>query len=80
VDKSEVIEKTLTLLGNPNKKGVVMVGDRKHDIIGAHKVGIQAIGVLYGYGSIEELEDADADGLADDLDELEEILLEWFKG
>ena len=34
----------------------VMVGDRKYDIIGANKNGIDSIGVLYGYGSKEELE------------------------
>jgi phosphoglycolate phosphatase len=33
-----------------------MVGDRKYDIIGANKNGIDAIGVLYGYGTKEELE------------------------
>jgi phosphoglycolate phosphatase len=34
----------------------VMVGDRKYDIIGANKNGIDSIGVLYGYGTKEELE------------------------
>ena len=34
----------------------VMVGDRKYDIIGANKNGIDSIGVLYGYGTEEEPE------------------------
>jgi phosphoglycolate phosphatase len=38
------------------KDETVMVGDRKYDIIGAHKNGIDSIGVLYGYGSREEFE------------------------
>jgi phosphoglycolate phosphatase len=42
----------------------IMVGDRSHDIIGAHSNGIQAIGVLWGYGSRAELLAAGADGLA----------------
>jgi len=38
----------------------IMIGDRKHDIIGAANNGIGAIGVLYGYGSREELREAGA--------------------
>jgi phosphoglycolate phosphatase len=41
----------------------LMVGDRRHDIIGAHAVGMRGLGVLWGYGSREELETAGADQL-----------------
>lgn len=41
----------------------LMVGDRRHDIIGAHAVGTRGLGVLWGYGSREELETAGADQL-----------------
>ena len=34
---------------------VVMIGDRKYDILGAKELGISSIGVLYGFGSEEEL-------------------------
>jgi phosphoglycolate phosphatase len=37
-----------------------MVGDRVHDVRAAHANGLQAIGVLWGYGSRAELEAADA--------------------
>jgi phosphoglycolate phosphatase len=37
-----------------------MIGDRKFDIEGAEGAGIDSIGVLYGYGSKEELEQAGA--------------------
>ena len=33
-----------------------MIGDRKHDILGAKEVGVDSVGVLYGYGDREELE------------------------
>lgn len=33
----------------------LMIGDRKHDLIGAQRNGLQAIGVGYGFGSREEL-------------------------
>ena len=38
-----------------------MIGDRSHDIVGARSNGMTAIGVLYGYGSEDELRDAGAD-------------------
>jgi phosphoglycolate phosphatase len=44
-------------------RDTVMVGDRLHDVIGAHANGMQAIGVLWGYGSRAELEAAGADAL-----------------
>ncbi|MDZ4869652.1 MAG: HAD hydrolase-like protein [Alphaproteobacteria bacterium] len=43
----------------------LMVGDRRHDISGAHAVGMRGLGVLWGYGTREELETAGADHLAD---------------
>ena len=42
---------------------VGLVGDREHDIIGAHAHGIGGFGVLWGYGSRAELEAAGADTL-----------------
>ena len=41
----------------------VMVGDRRYDVIGAHANRMRALGVLWGYGSRDELESAGADGL-----------------
>jgi phosphoglycolate phosphatase len=41
----------------------VMVGDRRYDVIGAHANKMRAIGVLWGYGSRDELEAAGADEL-----------------
>ena len=38
----------------------IMIGDRSHDIVGAKRNGMDGIGVLYGYGSREELIEAGA--------------------
>ncbi len=54
----------------------IMVGDRHHDIDGAHETGLAAIGVLYGYGSREELTAAGADHIAEDLQALRALLLD----
>ena len=43
----------------------VMVGDRRYDISGAHAVGLRGLGVLWGYGSRDELETAGADRLVE---------------
>ena len=51
-----------------------MIGDRKHDVIGANANKMDCIGVLYGYGSREELANAGARHLAATPDELCEIV------
>jgi phosphoglycolate phosphatase len=43
----------------------LMVGDRRYDISGAHAVGMRGLGVLWGYGSRDELEAAGADRLVE---------------
>ncbi|MBQ4166021.1 MAG: HAD hydrolase-like protein, partial [Oscillospiraceae bacterium] len=45
----------------------VLVGDRMHDIIGAHEVGMKCIGVLVGFGSREEFSEYGADHVAEKL-------------
>lgn len=53
-DKAELIAHILTGEKLP-VSDVVMIGDRAHDMIGAAKNGIPAIGVLWGYGTGAEL-------------------------
>jgi phosphoglycolate phosphatase len=43
----------------------LMVGDRRHDVAGAHAVGMRCLGVLWGYGTRDELETAGADRLVE---------------
>ncbi len=61
-DKAEVIAYALEGL---NKEKCIMVGDREHDVLGAKANGLDAIGVLYGYGSREELEQVGAKAIAE---------------
>ena len=44
-----------------------MVGDRKHDILGAKENGLPCIAVLYGYGNKTEFEEAGADVIIEDI-------------
>ena len=48
----------------------VMIGDRSFDIIGAKNHGMKTIGVLWGYGTEDELNNAGADGLCNHPNEI----------
>jgi phosphoglycolate phosphatase len=50
---------------NLSPRHALMVGDRSYDIAGAHATGVRALGVLWGYGSRDELETAGADNLVE---------------
>lgn len=65
--KNDVIKYLLDKIPQEERKldRILMVGDRKHDICGAKKVGIDSAGVLYGYGSREEFEEAGATYIAE---------------
>lgn len=75
-DKAEVIAYAMTMNGIGDPARAVMVGDREHDMIGAVKNHMEAVGVTYGYGSRQELEEHGADRVAETVRELEEILEE----
>jgi len=63
--KPDVIEYVLSSAGVTDRSKVIMIGDRFTDINGAKALSLPSIGVLWGYGSYEELHDAGADYLAD---------------
>lgn len=81
--KGEVIAYALEELGlqkaeRPDwRSEVLMVGDRKHDVLGAHEHGIPCVGVLYGYGSRAELEAAEAEFLMENVKMLGTFLEKW---
>lgn len=73
--KSEVIEIALKKLGFFDKRDeVVMIGDRKYDVNGATASHLDCIGVAYGYGGKEELEEAGATKVVQTVKELGEFL------
>lgn len=74
--KAEVISYALSSCNITDLSDVVMIGDREHDIIGANQIGIDSIGVLYGYGSLQELEAAGATHIAENT----KVLLKIVKG
>ena len=55
--------------------GTVMIGDRRHDIIGARNNGMRAIGVTYVYGGRAGLAGAGADWIVDTPTEIAALML-----
>ena len=59
---------------NGRSDNMIMVGDTKFDIIGAKMHGIPAIGVSWGYGSVSEMVEAGASGIAESVSALLDML------
>ncbi|HTK12152.1 MAG TPA: HAD family hydrolase [Ktedonobacteraceae bacterium] len=55
-EKADVIATVLRKLPGSTAQTTVMIGDRKHDIVGAQKNDLHSIAVAYGYGTLEELQ------------------------
>lgn len=72
--KAEVIEYALSECNIIDKSSVIMVGDRAEDMFGAQSVGIDSIGVEYGYGTFDELKNADATYIVKTVNELKNLL------
>lgn len=78
--KKEVVDEVIRLFGELSGDDAVlehsiMVGDRMYDVNGARECGLECIGVTYGYGTRQELQDAGAAYIVDSVNELGEKLL-----
>ena len=74
-DKAATIGVALDALGT---RHAVVVGDRLHDVAGAHAHGLPAIGVTWGIGTRAELRDAGADAIVDAPAELARSATGWW--
>ena len=72
--KADVIAYAMETAGITDKTQAVMIGDRHHDIEGGLENGLETVGVLFGYGSREELETAGAHHIASTVTELHALL------
>lgn len=73
-EKNEVINHVLEVCKVSSMEDVIMIGDRKYDVIGAKKIGVDSIGVLYGYGDLEELQEVNPTYIIKNIEELKNIL------
>ena len=76
VKKEDVLAKALSELNIVDNSMVVMIGDRRHDVEAAKAHNINSVGVLWGYGDRNELENEDATYIATDTNELQQFLLQ----
>ncbi len=74
--KEDVINYALETCGITDTSEVVMVGDTKFDIIGANKFGMDSVGILFGYGTKEEMEAEGATYIRETVEELSELLFQ----
>ena len=72
-DKGEVIEELL-LKNNFKPEETVLIGDTRHELEVAKKVGIKTIAVTWGFDSEEKLKSMNPDFLIHNIKELEDIL------
>ena len=56
-------------------KRAIMVGDREYDVLGARRWGMESVGVLYGYGDMQEMRACRPDYLVETVEELKRLLL-----
>lgn len=68
--KAEVIKYAFEQCNITDLSKVIIIGDREYDVIGAKEIGIDSMGVLFGYGSEEELKNAGATYLAKSTDDI----------
>ncbi|MBW6492118.1 MAG: HAD hydrolase-like protein [Lentimicrobium sp.] len=68
--KNELIDYNFKKLGKTDKSKILMIGDRMHDIRGARQSGISSAGVLYGFGSLDEIMNEKPDFLITNPDDL----------
>jgi phosphoglycolate phosphatase len=73
-DKKDSVLKAMGAIRGADFSNTVLVGDRKFDAQGAAEAGIDAIGVLYGYGNAEELEASHFTAIAADIKQLHKLL------
>ena len=76
VKKADVIAYALESCGITDLFSAIMIGDREHDVLGAKEVGLESIGVLYGYGDLPELESAGATYIAENPGDILKIVSE----
>ena len=74
--KSQVLDHAFATLQIEDRSTVILVGDRMYDAIGARDFGIDCMGVLYGYGSREELEAEGVQYIAETVPQIADLLLQ----
>lgn len=73
--KTDSIKLAMKDIKTSSKENTVLIGDRKFDALGADEAGIDSYGVLFGYGSRDELENSPFKKIAATVKDLREMIL-----
>ncbi len=74
--KSEIIRAVIGQITQEEKSQVIMIGDTKYDIEGAHSENIDSIAVLYGYGKKDDFKGTSQIKMVKNVEELSHFLLD----
>lgn len=74
-DKKEVIAEVLRQLNYPSAEQLLMIGDRKYDVLGAKEMGFSCVGVRFGFAAPNELEESGVIYIAETVADLQQYLL-----
>jgi phosphoglycolate phosphatase len=77
ITKEKMISLILEKENIQDTNTVIMVGDRNTDIIAAKEIGIKSIGVLYGFGSVNEIENCQPTKIANNVPQLSKIIHQY---
>ena len=73
--KHEVLSYSMASLGITDTSKVILVGDRVYDADGARECGVDSLGVLYGHGSREEIENSGFNYICENVEDIAKILI-----
>ncbi len=73
--KDEVLTALFDMIENKDKEQYLMIGDTSFDIVGANKVGIDSIGVSFGFGDTKEMISHGALTIVESMKDLSQIIL-----
>ena len=77
--KTDLVRRALAAAGVA-ADGVVMVGDRHYDVIGALENGVRPVGALWGFGTYDELHRAGCRHFVQSPDEFRKLFIETNRG
>lgn len=73
--KHEVLAYSMASLGVTDTSRVILVGDRVYDAEGARACGVDSLGVLYGHGSREEIENSGFNYICESVEDIAKTLI-----
>lgn len=72
--KEEVLNEVMCRWSDVPKDEMCLIGDTMFDVEGANQVGIRTVAVTFGFGNVQEMVEAGAVAVCDDMEKLPDIV------